>query len=357
MSVGDETKHSAESVLSLLQEHFYCATDGSIRDSEGHGWMVWNLVDFHRWWLAVETFSGVPLGRKLLNAAADQEEYFLTTNSILDGGWFRKKRRQNTALSNRWNLMGWGFFDLDTSLLTSNLMAPLCSGFALAATENISQSRSKIQWQQLSNNTIRLEFESIERQFSAAPASPVLCWDSSSPPNASSSSFNLDLQTVSNGWTHAGERSSMLANGIFARFFETLTMQGIQLRPDWLECWKFPDSIDTRSQVPLVLCTLAVNQLVSESEQPIYIQDVRSWDQLIDAYLVPFGFGKPLQISPLDEQGGVEFLLPPSSQWPLLVGYLFSFWQRGFGRRARVEIQLKNENWSVQISSLLSYTD
>jgi hypothetical protein len=147
----------------------------------------------------------------------------------------------------------------------------------------------------------------------------------------------------------------MLANGIFARFFETLTMQGIQLRPDWLECWKFPEIFDKRSQVPLVLCTLAVNQLVSESEQPIYIQDVQSWNQLCDAYLVPFGLGKPLQINSLDEQGGVEFLLAPCSQWPLLVGYLFSFWQRGFGRRAKVEIQQNDGNWSVKISSLLSY--
>ena len=355
MSVDDEPNHSGEFVLSNLKDYFRCADDGSVRDPEGHMWMMWNLVDFHRWWLAIETFSGVPLGRKLLNAAADQEEYFLTTTSILDVAWFRKKHRQNTALANRWNLMGWGSFDLDTSLLTSNLIAPLCSGFALAAKENISQSRYKIQWQQLSNNSIRLELEPMERRFSAAPASPVLCWDSPSPPSISSFAFDLDLQTVSNGWTHAGERSTMLANGIFARFFETLTMQGIQLRPDWLECWKFPEIFDKRSQVPLVLCTLAVNQLVSESEQPIYIQDVQSWNQLCDAYLVPFGLGKPLQINSLDEQGGVEFLLSPCSQWPLLVGYLFSFWQRGFGRRAKVEIQQNDGNWSVKISSLLSY--
>lgn len=357
MSDADEQNHSAETVLSGLKQHFHCVSDGSVRDSEGNGWMVWNLVDFHRWWLALEAFSGIPLGRKLLNAAADQEEYLLGTHSILDVGWFRKKHRQSTAIAGRWRLMGWGSFDLDTSLVTSNLMAPLCSGFALAAREKISQSRYKIQWHQLSNNTIRLEIESLERRFSAAPASPVLCWDSLSLPNFSSSPFDLDLETVSHGWTHAGERCTMLSNGIFARFFETLTMQGIPLKPDWIECWEFPECIDTRLQVPIVLCTLAVDQLVSQSDQPIYIQDVQSWNQLCDAYLVPYGFGKPHQINSLDEQGGVEFLLHPCPQWPLLVGYLFSFWQRGFGRRAKVQIRQKGENWSVKISSLLSYVE
>lgn len=247
--------------------------------------------------------------------------------------------------------------DLANSAVSSNLIGPLCSGFALAASENITRTRLKVQWSQTTNNQINLDLEKAQRSFTPAPSSPVLCWDSDGIPDAIFSPLDLDLQTVQNGWTHAGERCCLLPSGVFSRFFETMMAQGIQLRPSWLECWEFGSGINSQSQIPLILSAMAVNELVSQSEQPIYIQDLESWNQLADAYLKPFGFGKPVQLRSLDGQGGIEFDLKPCPQLPLLVGYLYSFWQRGHGRRAKVHIQSKGNVWSVKIISLLSYTE
>ena len=357
MSLSDGSNASERSVLIELNDNFRCMEDGSIADSDGRGWMVWNLVDFHRWWLAFETFSGVPLGRKLLNAAADEEEYSFLSSSFFEVGWFRKSSRQRTKLSLRWKMMGWGSYDLANSAVSSNLIGPLCSGFALAASENITRTRLKVQWSQTTNNQINLDLEKAQRSFTPAPSSPVLCWDSDGIPDAIFSPLDLDLQTVQNGWTHAGERCCLLPSGVFSRFFETMMAQGIQLRPSWLDCWEFGSGINSQSQIPLILSAMAVNELVSQSEQPIYIQDLESWNQLADAYLKPFGFGKPVQLRSLDGQGGIEFDLKPCPQLPLLVGYLYSFWQRGHGRRAKVHIQSKGNVWSVKIISLLSYTE
>jgi hypothetical protein len=357
MPLDDKSKESERSVLIRIRDNFQCMNDGSISDSNGNGWMVWNLVDFHRWWLAFETFSGAPLGRKLLNAAADEEEYFLLNNSFFEVGWFRKSSRQRTKLSQRWEVMGWGSFDLTKSVVYSHLMGPLCSGFALAASENISHKRKKVQWSQTTNNQIHLDLVDVQRIFTPAPSSPTLCWDSPSNNETIGSPLHLDLQTVQHGWTHAGERCCLLPSGLFSRFFETMVAQGIQLRPSWLESWDFDGGINSQLQVPLILSAMAVNELVSQSEQPIYIQDLDSWNQLGDAYLKPFGFGKPVQLRSLDAQGGIEFELKPCPQFPLLVGYLYSFWQRGHGRRAKVHVQSKGQNWSVKITSLLSYVE
>jgi hypothetical protein len=95
--------------------------------------------------------------------------------------------------------------------------------------------------------------------------------------------------------------------------------------------------------------------MVSLSERPVYIQDVHSWQLLSDAYLQPFGFGKLNLCSSLDKNGGVEFEIPPSPHFPFLVGFLVAYWQRGYGRMAKVSLSKLGHVWKVQIRSLLSY--
>ena len=103
MPAFEDSSTALPSWLSSIRDDFHCVSDGSVRDSTGQAWMIWNIVDFHRWWHALETNAGVPLGRKLMHAAADQEEYSFNQSSFLETGWFMKKKRLMTSLSHRWS--------------------------------------------------------------------------------------------------------------------------------------------------------------------------------------------------------------------------------------------------------------
>jgi hypothetical protein len=358
MAAVEDSSSASSSLLLSIQERFKCGTDGSIRDSSGQAWMVWNIVDFHRWWHVFETNSGVPLGRKLMHAAADQEEYSFNQSSFLQIGWLMKKKRLMNSLSTRWTQMGWGECEFGSTRIFSHLLAPVCSGFALAAVECMTSKRRKIQWHQVSNVQIQLEFDEDIRSISQAPPPAQFHWDSDSksPSFFDGKVVQLDLKSVDHGWTHSGERTCFLPSGLFQRLFESVKIQGLVLRPEILDAWEFPEHIESSTWVPFILTSLAVDEVISQSERPIYIQDNESWNQLVEVYLRPFGLGTFLGTTSLDEQGGIEFELLPSPILPFTVAYLIAFWQRGFGRKAKVKIELKDGNWSLQLTSLLSYS-
>ena len=346
------------SLLTLVQAQFHCANDGTIHDSSGQSMMIWNLVDFHRWWHAFETNAAVPLGRKLMHAAADQEEYSLNQSGLLQNGWFRREKKSVSSLTSRWSLMGWGGYDFETSRILSHLLAPVCSGFALAAVESITDERKKLQWHQVSNVQIQLEMEKDSRSISLAPPPAQFHWDSDSttPSFLDGKAVQLDLQCVEHGWTHSGERTCILPLGIFQRLFQSVKMQGLVLRPELLAAWELPEEIPLSDWIPFILTSLAVDEMVSLSELPIYIQDLGSWDQLSEFYLMPNGLGTFSRMTALDEQGGIEFELSSSSILPFTVAYLMAFWQRGIGRKVKVKLEQKGVNWVLQLTSLRSYS-
>lgn len=346
-------------ISTSIQEGFTCLSDGSIRDSSKHLFTVWRVMDFHRWWLAFESHAGVPLGRKLLNAATDHEEFFLNESSLFDIGWLMKKKRVNSLLNQRWMKMGWGQLLVSKQTIFSHLVAPVCSGFALATLEVLQSQRLKVQWRQVSNVQIQLDTDADLRSISSSPQPPNFDWDSipSGTQPRQEHSLTLDLQANEHGWSHSGEQCFILPVGVLRRLFESVNMQGIQLPPDVFDYWELPEGFNSTHTVSLILASLAMDDMVSQSERPIYIQDLNSWSQLIEAYLKPFGFGSVESIQALDGQGGVEFELLPSPLLPLTIGLLVAFWQRGIGRKAKVKMMSKNDNWSFQITSFLSYAD
>ena len=353
---GDESLISSSNLFSLIHEEFKCFSDGSLRDSLGHFQTVWKVIDFQRWWLAFESHAGIPLGRKLMNAATDQEEYFLNESSLLDLGWFMKKKRIHSTLLKRWRTMGWGLYSYKHNTIFSHLHAPVCSGFALATLEIIRARRFKVQWRQVSNIQIQLETDDDIRSISLAPKPPIFCWDSiqSNVEPIQGHGLSLDLQRNEYGWSHSAEQSFILPVGVLQRLFESVHMQGLQISSE-ADSWEFPEDFNTSHSLSLRLSSLAMNEMVSLSERPIYIQNLESWNQLAEAHLKPFGLGSFVKVRSLDEQGGVEFELPPSPLLPLTIGLLIAFWQRGFGRKAKVKMELKNGNWAFQITSFLAY--
>ncbi|MAI39933.1 MAG: hypothetical protein CMA09_01375 [Euryarchaeota archaeon] len=355
MSGTNESRNDSHELYSTLRAEFCLASDGSIRDRSRRGWMIWNISHFQLWWNALETTANVPLGRKLMNCSADQEEHMVSENSLFDVGWFMKKKRQRDIVDRRWKMLGWGKFDIAKSRISSHLMAPLCSGFALVAKEQVLSNRQRIQWQQLSNTHIELDFEPSPNTIDKSPPEPSFFWNTQELSSSDVGELELDLEILKLGWSHAGERCFLIPSGLFARLFDVLSFQGILPKPSWSEEWSFPEEISSSHSVSFVLICLSIHQMVSQTEVPVYIQDIDSWQRLSEAYLEPFGFGRPNSFTSVDEQGGVEFEISPSPHFPFLVGFLLAFWQRGYGKKAKVSLHKEGDFWRVRMTSFLSY--
>ena len=353
MSVDEESSNFS----SLLHTSFSLFKDGSIRDRNNRSWLVWNIADFNHWWLSLETIIGIPLGRKLMNSAADHEEWLLENDLKLPNSGFFKRKKQNLMLLQRWNQLGWGRFSKSMEILHSHLLAPVVSGFCLASIEKVSMSRQKVQWTQISSSEIHIEFKPDNRQIHPSPAAQSFPW---SPNQADSfaesmTEMDLDIELRENGWAHAGESTCFLPAGFFSRIFNTVSLQSFAHHSSWKDAFRFSDVLDQGSSQALIVTCLSVEELLSRSERAIYIQNLESWDLLDSAYLSKFGFGTYLDISSIDEHGGVLFEIPNSVQFPFLIAWLIAFWQRGHGRKAKSELTHSSNRWFLKITSLLEY--
>ena len=55
--------------------------NGHIFDSDGNHLLLWKAMEFESWWIHFEKIIGVPMGRKLVNAATDEEEFHIMNNN------------------------------------------------------------------------------------------------------------------------------------------------------------------------------------------------------------------------------------------------------------------------------------
>tara|TARA_B100001093_G_scaffold2499_3_gene2488 strand:- start:29714 stop:30790 length:1077 start_codon:yes stop_codon:yes gene_type:complete len=347
----------SSSLLHTLQSNFTVHADGSIRDENGGSWLVWTAADFQHWWLALETHLGVPMGRKLMNAAADEEEWMFNKYSLFRVNGLFKKRKQQALLSQRWHLLGWGKLSLANDTITSNLMAPITAGLALAALEKVHLSRIKLQWKQVSPTQTLLELEPDTRQLAPVRDPRVFEWQNPSQQHINDriSPIELDIEVRELGWANAGEASVLLPVGFFSRIFEAISTQLPLLAPSRIESFHFSESMQDSSTHVVSATCLAIEDLLAKSERPVYIQDIQSWRALCDAYMIPFGLGTYERISATDEHGGVLFQLKSSSHLPLTVAWLIALWQRGHGKKAKSSLVQQGSGWSLEVSSLLNY--
>lgn len=242
-------------------------------------------------------------------------------------------------------------------VIHSHLLAPVVSGFTLAAMEKVFLSRQRLQWTQVSPSEIHLEAKPDTRQIQPAPAAGTFPWSPkpSDSFTASASDLDLDIEIRETGWTHAGELSCFLPAGFFSRILNTISLQSFPQHSSWKDAYQFSEVLDHGSSQALVAICLSIEDLLSRSERAIYISNLESWNLLDSAYITKFGFGTYLDVSSIDKNGGVLFEISDSEQFPFLIAWLIAFWQRGHGRKAKSVLTRSSNHWFLQITSLLEY--
>lgn len=351
--MDDVPESIIQGYMNALNSEF-ASVDGCIMDSNGRPWILWKTTDLYAWWRAFEASSKTPLGRKLMNACADQEEYFLGHRAMFDVGWFRRSKRQQEAINRRWNIHGWGSFNVAKESAQTLLFAPVAAGFALAIKEHLAQQRYKSEWQQIGQKTIQFEWTDDSANLPPAPEPPALPWGSFSSLAMDSVSILAELEWLNGGWALAGESVTFLPMDAFTRLFHTCRAYEHTLESEHTNAWVTPQLTEGDRSVFLMVAASMLG-LIQSSERPIYIDGISSWSALSGHYLAPYGWGQPMSVESLESPHGVRFKLIDSSMLPFLVGWLVAMWERGHGRSAKVSLEKLDDFWLLDVDSRLEY--
>lgn len=353
MDRTEGTEHHENKVLNELRAEF-SRTHGTIVDGAVRQWILWNTTDLYAWWHSFEDQCQTPLGRKLMNACADQEEYMLKTDNLLPNGWFRRAKRQQDHLDHRWKKYGWGRYSVAQQTAQSLVFAPMVSGIALATNELLHDRRQKIEWHQLSQNTIRFELKPDANVLPTAPPPPSLAWSRPAEVGFSSPPIFDELAHEGAGLTIGGETVCLFPADAFTRLFHTCRAYPNSVSQERKDAWQTPDLDDGERSV-LLMVVASMASLVNNGERPIYIESQASWDPLIQHYLAANGWGQPSSVEALGSKHGVRFTLPAGSTFPFLVGWLVAMWERGHGKASKFTLVSKEDCWRLEVDSRLAY--
>ena len=329
---------------------------GHIFDSSENHLLLWKAVEFESWWIHFEKIIGIPMGRKLVNAATDEEEYHLLMNEEYKVGRFFKNARRKKLISARWLQYGWGELNFNDNHITTPTLAPFSVGVALAAIEYCKQSRYKISWTQPNSTLIILNLVEESRNISPSKQVTEFTWTKNCQDNFSTLLDVGEFQVVrkNGGWDFEGERMVFIPANILTRLLFNTRSRSLNVGDELSQSIRFVGLEDAEKST--FLCTaLSMVDVIEQSERPIYILSDSEWINKCQHLLGRFGFICPYEVSSLEESGAVEFTFNHSPTLPFSVGALMAFWQRAHGRLAKVVIEFREMRCFVKISSKLEY--
>ena len=93
--IDEENNHLDVELMSDVASVF-STKNGLIIDENGNQWYLWRIDGLDSWWRFFEEIIDAPMGRKLANAACDEEEFLLGNIELNFNGFFRKKDKSST---------------------------------------------------------------------------------------------------------------------------------------------------------------------------------------------------------------------------------------------------------------------
>jgi hypothetical protein len=329
---------------------------GHIFDSSGNHLLLWKANEFESWWIHFEKIIGIPMGRKLVNAATDEEEYHLLSNNEYKVGGLFKNSRRRKIISARWLQYGWGELRINDNQIITPTLAPFSVGVALAAIEYYKQSRFKITWTQPNSTLIVLNLLQESRDISPSKQVSEFTWTKNCQDNYSALFDVGEFQVVrkNGGWDLEGERMVFIPANILTRLLFNTKSRALNIGNELSQSIIFA-GLDEAEKSTFLCTALSMVNVIEQSERPIYILSDSEWINKCQHLLGRFGFVCPNKVSSIEGSGAVELLFNHSPTLPFSVGAIIAFWQRAHGRMAKVSIELQDKQCLVQISSKLEY--
>ncbi len=318
-------------LISRLYSNFSTA-NGMIIDTSGNSWFRWRADGLDSWWRMFEEVIDAPMGRKLANAACDEEEHLLNSE-VLDFTGFFKKKKILKALLDRWNLHGWGIPSLSPPSFESIGLNPIFAGILQADIERINSERYRMRWEEKSSESCILN---LEKTNSPIPASKPVC-----ETYPAGEDYQVEVEPK---WKIDGLSHHLLPAGLFKRLQESCSGLIANVSDDERAAW--PQVNDG-----FLSLAIASKNLFIAGEEIFLVADSDGWLQSCDAFFSPMGFSKPISVREIDSNGGIELIYPSIPVPAITLGMLAGAWIRSEGRPVKVGFDSSDENLIFTLQS------
>ena len=307
-----------------FSKSFKLSHRGTIIDTDGNEWMMWNVDELNNWLRLFETNLGVPFGRKIHNCAADCEEIKLQTLGLKKRGLFKKNHNKNILL-NRWRLLGWGVPYIWKNKIESNCMPSISAGFYLASKEYLEQKRFKIEWNQVSDKLVNVNLSHVGDELPLPNKLVEFPWSLNSKRAMVAENIPFELEEMTDNLVVDGEIMSVLPVDLFARIIHTSEGYGSEIGGSKFHSWICEGLTETQTFALTLTCQTS-KEIFLNSDSHIFIQNINSWKDIIQYKLKRFGFGDITSVS--GDEHNTRFAIEKSHGSPIFIGMLVGMWER-----------------------------
>lgn len=310
--------------------------DGFFFDAHGAPCMLVGSVEFRTFWNTLDTLFETPLGRKLIYAATDGEEYLLNQHPTFGFGRLFGKKRVKNLLEERWHSMGWGKHMDHT--IASPVHDAFVVGIALAHAEHLRRERLELNWRQLSVDEIQVDYENKKSpMMSGIPAPPRP--RGSALTTSTEECFSLGLDHRNIGFFSGQERSFFLPTHVLQYLAKELRGRKMLQSPDLL----FSPPDDENGEAGFFAMANAVAHAFSQTEFPVYLRHSGDWQGLLDDRIAQRGWGRAALLESIMDNNEITSFRIESSFPALPTGLLAAMWFRGHGERPRIRVEFEDE--------------
>lgn len=324
--IDEENNHLDVELMSDVASVF-STKNGLIIDNNGNLWYLWRIDGLESWWRFFEEIIDAPMGRKLANAACDEEENLLEKIDLNFNGFFRKKKTK-AALESRWKLHGWGVPNTSPPSFESAGLTPIFAGILQAEIEKINSSRYRMLWEEKSPQTTLLTLE---------PTSiPLTKPNSVLPLKGIGKPLLIELES---GWRIDGLSHFMMPVGMFNRL--ELACSGLvgNIGEDERNSW--PDFGDGFLSI-----AIACKRLFIAGEELFLAADIDGWIDSCKSFFGSRGLSSPISGKALTTPGGIELKFETIPCLAMTVGHLAGAWVRSEGRPVKVSV-IREDNFDI----------
>ncbi|MDP6869792.1 MAG: hypothetical protein QGI21_03350 [Candidatus Poseidoniaceae archaeon] len=322
MPLVDSEKNLLDSELNHQLGQKFSTYKGLILDKSGFQWTLWRLDALEAWWRFFEETIDTPMGRKLANAACDEEEFLISSGELLERGFFKKKKMQKLIMK-RWKLHGWGLPFFSNCGADDTIYTPIAAGILQANMENIESTRYRMLWEEKGPGSFILDLENSNLPIQ--PPKPV-----AENILDTGDEFTMDIEK---GWRIDGQRYCLLPLGLFTRLESFCVGFHCSIDDDERKSWSGLDE-------GALAISIAMKRLYIAGEEIFLAIDREGWIDSANNLLSVRGMGHVQDVTLIDGNGGVgiDFFETPS---PFVVGLLAGAWTRCEGRPVRVDFEGK----------------
>ena len=338
MPLIDESDSLLDASLILSLRENFSYRDGLILDEQGQCWYRWRSDGLEAWWRMFEEIIDAPMGRKLANAACDEEEALLNSGALDFTGLFRRKKISK-ALEERWWLHGWGEPNLKPPSFTSNGLTPLFAGILQADFERINSKRYRMRWEEKSVENCILTLDETNLPVTA-----------SKPRGKSHLSGDPYDVGVERDWRIDGLKHHLLPVGLFERLQESCAGLVANISDDERSSW--PEISDG-----FLSFAIAAKRLFIAGEEIFLAADASGWIDSCSSFFGPMGMSSPISAKELDSNGGIELKYSEIPLLSLTVGLLAGAWVRCEGRPVKVAIRSEESFQYISLQTRYELSD